>query len=144
MILRGGWWRGEWGHKTVLLCVLNRNSEFGIFMGVCLCLGGDVFSRGRGLEPCKGWLVNKVGRPPSCGWHRMPLGEQEGFVCHPWRWGCSRGPRALRALGCVSSPHSLLRTAGSHGLESSSPPSGSEAELPPTLCTFYLESGCSK
>lgn len=24
------------------------------------------------------------------------------------------------------------------------PTSGSEAGLPPTLCTFYLESGCSK
>lgn len=30
---------------------------------------------------------------------------------------CSTGPRALRALGHLSSPHSLLRTAGSHGLQ---------------------------
>lgn len=50
-----------------------------------------------------------------------------------------QGPESTQM--CQLTP---LRTAGSHGLESSSPPSGSEVELPPTLCTFYLESGCSK
>lgn len=70
-------------------------------MGFCLCLGGDVLSVGRRLEPCKGWLVNKVGTPPGCGWHSMPPGEQEGFVCHRWRGGGvqhrPQGPESTRS-----------------------------------------------
>ena len=112
-------------------------------MGFCLCLGGDVLSVGRGLEPCKGWLVNKVGRPPAVDGTACLL-ENKKDLCAIAGGGvvCSTGPRALRALGHLSSPIPYSGQPGATGC--SSPPSGSEAELPPTFCTFYLESGCSK